>query len=144
MQLPLIPSGATMINARVHVQEQQDYWYYFHDGAPIYSHHKSDVCSFKMFTSLLVCVGRCKQIDIVNAFGVTKSLVSRNVILYAENGPAVFFKKRKGHGGTVLTKQVLEKAQHLLNLDSDKRDIATMLGPLFQGSCPVKREHNLL
>lgn len=128
MQLPLIPTGATMINARVHVQEQQDYWYYFFDGSPIYSHHKTDICSFKMFTSLLVCVNRCKQVDIVNSFGVTKSLVSRNVTLYAENGPGGFFKKRKGHGGTVLTKQVLENAQHLLNLGSEKHDVADMIG----------------
>ncbi|MCK5133731.1 MAG: hypothetical protein KAR40_16455 [Candidatus Sabulitectum sp.] len=128
MQLPLIPTGATIVNTRIHVQEQQDYWYYFLDGSPIYSHHKTDTESFKMFTSSLVCVNRCKQVDIVNSFGVTKSLVSRNATLYAEKGPAGFFEKRKGHGGTVLTKQVLEKAQHLLNLGSEKHHVADMLG----------------
>jgi len=81
-----------------------------------------------MFTAQLVCQGMCKQVEIVHAFGVSRNSVSRSVKRYLLEGPEAFFKARKGRGGTVLTDEVLAKAQELLNLGEGKREVAEGLG----------------
>lgn len=35
---PIIPQGTTVINAQVSVDSQNDEWFYFPGGIPVYSH----------------------------------------------------------------------------------------------------------
>lgn len=127
MQLPLISNGSTKVNDALFVHRQNDTCYYFFWNEPIFSHASSDQKSFRMITASLVVLGRCKQIQIMKAFGVSKSSVARSVLKYRKHGPESFFKTRKGHGGTVLTDEVRAKAQALLNRGFDKHDVAENL-----------------
>jgi transposase len=70
----------------------------------------------------------CKQVEIVDAFGVSKNSVSRSVKRYGREGPEAFFKARRGRGGSVLTDEVQANAQELLNLGKSKREVAEKLG----------------
>ncbi|MEK7699127.1 MAG: hypothetical protein AAB332_01865, partial [Planctomycetota bacterium] len=47
--------------------------------------------------------------------------------LYRKEGVAGFFRKQNARGKTVLTEVVMEKAQELLNLFVEPRDIAKQL-----------------
>ncbi len=126
--LPLIPSGATEINHHVCVWRSEDRWTYFLGDHPIYSHHPSDQQLFRLFTSMLIDTGACRQIEIITTFGVSKSSADRAVKLLRAEGTEGFFKKRKvRYGGTVLTAVKLEKAQQLLQQQCDRHEVAAEL-----------------
>ena len=52
--LSKIPTGATIVNTRIHVEEQEDYWYYILDSSPINTYDKTDICLIKMYISLML------------------------------------------------------------------------------------------
>lgn len=128
MQLPLIPDGSTKVNNALFVHRQNSTCYYFFWNKPVFSHAETDQKSFRMITASLVALGTCKQIEIIEAFGVSKSSVTRSVQKYKKLGPVAFFQNRNGHGGTVLTDQVKANAQELLNLGNSKGEVAEELG----------------
>ena len=126
--LPLIPSGATLINDVLSVFKKDGKWFYFCGVNPIFFHHENDRRSFRMFTAQLVCQGMCKQAEVVRAFGVSKNSVNRSVKKYRNEGPSAFFALRKGHQGSVLTDEVKALAQELLNQGKTKHEVAEELG----------------
>ena len=128
MQLPLIPDGSTKVNNALLVHRQNNNCYYFFWNVPVFSHTETDQKSFRMITASLVALGTCKQVEIMEAFGVSKSSVTRSVQKYKKLGPEGFFQNRKGHGGTVLTDQVKANAQELLNLGNSMSEVAEELG----------------
>lgn len=81
-----------------------------------------------MFTSQLVVNGNCKQIEIVKAFGISAISMKRYVSKYRNGGPAAFFEKRKTRGATVLTPEVMEKAQQLFHDGASLNEVAEKLG----------------
>ncbi|MCD4655479.1 hypothetical protein K8T06_16285, partial [bacterium] len=124
MWIPIIPSEATAINGTVSVSRNNGMCIYFCGINPMFFHSESDLRSFRMFTSQLVCQGMCKQAEIVRAFGVSKNSVNRGVNKYREGGAKMFFAPRKGRGGSVLNDAVKARAQELLNLGKTKKEIA--------------------
>jgi hypothetical protein len=126
--LPLIPREATEINDRVCVWRAQDRWTYFLGTYPIYSHQANDQRTFRLVTSQLIDAGACRQVDILRTFGVSKSGVIRSLRKLRLEGPESFFKVRQGrHGGNVLTCEVLESAQRLLQQGCSRRETADEL-----------------
>jgi hypothetical protein len=126
--LPMIPQGATEINDRVCVWRGEDRWTYFLGTHPIYSHGADDQRMFWLVTSQLIDSGACRLVDVLRAFGVTKSSVIRSLRKLRSEGPEGFFKARPGrHGGRVLTKEVLDHAQRLLDQGRSRRETADEL-----------------
>lgn len=125
--LPLIPDGATPINARLSVVKEDRRWTYFCGVAPVFTHPEDDRAAFRMFTAQLICQGACKQRDVVGAFGVSASSVRRSVAKYRGQGIAGFFQPRKTRGATVLTADVLAHAQALLSQGTSRRQVAEQL-----------------
>ena len=114
--LPIFPKQSTRINDILAFQKKDEHVYYFNATMPIFSHHVDDLASFRMITSQLYINGNCKQIDIVNAFGVTANSVKRYVKKYREAGLEGFFQKRViKRTAHVLTPEVMERAQEMLN-----------------------------
>jgi transposase len=109
MQLPLIPRGTKSINNIWSVDKTDDRVTYFCGINPVFMHDANCLRSFQMFTAQLVSQGACRPIDVIKAFGVTKSSVSRSVAKYKSGGPASFFKARRGRSSNVITEEV--KAQ---------------------------------
>ena len=46
MQLPIFPSGLTLINRQVGFQKKDGQIYYFHGQLPVFSHAEDDLASF--------------------------------------------------------------------------------------------------
>jgi DNA-binding MarR family transcriptional regulator len=127
--LPLIPQGATPINQRVSVFRDEDSWTYFIGAYPVYSHRSGDQKTFRFVSSQLIQSGAARQMEIQRAFGVSKSSVIRSLKRLQRAGAGGFFSQRRGsRGGTVLTAEVLEKAQRLLDQGYCKADVARELG----------------
>jgi len=126
--LPMIPAGVTEINNLVCVFLGEDKWTYFIGTHPIYSHKSGDQRMFRLVTSQLIDSGACRQVDILNAFGVSKSSVIRALRKFREQGAEGFFSPPPTrHGGKVLTKEVLEAGQQLLMQGLSRREVAEEL-----------------
>lgn len=94
--LPFFPEDTTMITHLVGVQRKGDAVYYFNGSMPIFQHNQNDIDSFRYITSQLVVNGVCKQVDIVNCFGVSSISVKRWVKRYRESeGLGDFVSKKK-------------------------------------------------
>jgi len=126
--LPLIPRGATEINGLVSVWLDEERWTYFIGTYPIYSHNKTDQRMFRMITSQMIDSGACRQADVIRTFGVSKSSVIRSVNKLRKGGAEAFFVRRRGRrGGKVLSREVLVKAQGLLDQGYTRSDVAQEL-----------------
>jgi len=128
MILPCIPRGATEINSMVGVFRDDNTWTYFLGGYPIHSHKADDRKMFRLVTSQLIDSGGCRQVDIINIFGVSKSSVIRYQNLLRKGGSSAFFTPRKVRsGGRILTEETLAKAQTLLDEHYTRSEISEEL-----------------
>ena len=127
--LPCIPLGATTINHHLGVINQEDKWTYFLGCYPVYSHAADDNRMFRLTISQLIDVGLCRQIEILNTFGVSKSSVARSLKKYRQGGIDAFLEesRKTRRGGRVLTDDVLAKAQKLLNQGFSNGNVADEL-----------------
>jgi len=126
--LPLIPRGATEINGLVSVWGDEHCWTYFIGTYPIYSHKKTDQRMFRLVTSQLIESGACHQVDVIRTFGISKSSVIRSLNKLRKDGSGAFFVQRRGRrGGKVLTPEVLDKAQRLIDQGYSRGEIAQEL-----------------
>lgn len=125
--LPLVPDGATRISDHMSVVNENDRWTYFAGVLPVFSHARDDRDSFRMFTAQLVCNGNCKQVDLVKTFGVAPVSVKRAVKQYREQGCESFYQPRRGRGPAVMTGQVIQQAQELLNQGYSRKATAQEL-----------------
>jgi len=127
MQLPLIPSGTKSINNVWSVGATEDKWTYFQGISPVFSHKADDRRSFGMFTAQAVYLGACKQSEIVRAFGVSKSSVSRSVAKFEQGGPEAFFAPRQGRSGSVITDEVKQSIEERFARGQDPHKVAEEL-----------------
>ena len=126
--LPLIPDGATQVSPFISVVQENGQWTWVAGLLPVFSHPQDDRNSFRMFTAQLVCIGSCKQVDIVKAFGVSPISVKRAVKQYRNCGPGSFFEPRRVRGASVMTPVVIQQAQELLNQGVSRQETAQRLG----------------
>ena len=126
--LPMIPHGATQINDLISVVRQDQQWTYFCSVQPIFQHPPGDRQSFRMFTAQLCCQGACSQAQIIRTFGVSKNSVLRSVAKYRQEGIAGFYRPRRCGGSSVMTAEVIARAEKLLELDHTRREVAEELG----------------
>ncbi len=127
--LPAIPYGATEISELVSVWCEAQQWTYFLGTYPVYSHRADDQRMFRLVTAQLIESGACRHKEIIETFGVSKSSVNRALKKLRDQGAEGFFKRREGHrSGSVLTPQILDQAQGLLDQGYSRRDLADELG----------------
>jgi transposase-like protein len=128
LQLPLFAEGVATITRDLGVACQDGKVTYFYGTLPVFTHQQSDVRSFRLFTSQLYAEGKVRQSDLVRTFGVTPISVKRAVKLYREHGPGGFWKPRRARGAGVLTAEVIERAQELLDQGQSVPETARALG----------------
>ena len=114
--LPLIADGATRISDLISVVRENGRWIYFCGVQPVFQHAENDRRSFQMFTAQLIGQDACRQVDIVRAFGVSKSSVIRSVNKYRAGGVNAFYTPRAARGASVMTPDVTAQAQQLLGV----------------------------
>jgi len=127
LQLPIFPEGMTLINANLGVMTKDGTVTYVYGNLPVFSHAVDDLKTFRMITSQLYVNGSAKQAEICRAFGVSRISVKRSVKLYREKGAGGFFEPRRQRGPAVLTPEVLEKVQAMLDNESSIPEIAKEL-----------------
>ena len=127
LQLPIFPEGMTLINANLGVMTQEGTVTYIYGSLPIFSHAVDDLKTFRMITSQLYVNGSVKQADICRAFGVSRISVKRSVKLYREKGAAGFFEPPRRRGPAVLTPEVVQKVQEMLDNEYTIPEIASEL-----------------
>ena len=128
--LPIIPHGSTPINNLINVVREDKQWTYFCGIQPVFQHPDDDLPSFRMFTAQLCCQGACTQAQIIRTFGISKNSVLRSIAKYRGEGINGFYGKRRGHGGLVMTAEVTEQAQRLLDLGHARSEVSAHLTSL--------------
>ena len=127
IQFPFFPEGVTHITALLAFSKQDGRVTYFNASMPVFVHAEDDVESFRMITAQFCVNGNARQADIVRAFGVTKISLKRAVKRYREEGPKGFYQPRKRRGPAVLTPEVVEQAQRLLDDGLETPEVADRL-----------------
>ena len=124
----MFPSDVTEINSLVSFAKREGTVYYFNGPLPVFSHVQEDKASFRMFTSQLVVNGNCTQMEVVRAFGISAISMKRYVKIYRREGVSGFFKSRAARQPRVLTPEVLQKAQDLMQQGKERNAVAQELG----------------
>ena len=123
-QLPIFPNGTTIINANLAIEKKDGRVTYFNGTMPVFVHDEHDLNTFRMITSQFYVNGNATQAEICRAFDVIPISVKRSVKKYREHGAAGFYQTRNTRGATVLTAEVLEQAQDLLDQDKAVSEVA--------------------
>ncbi len=124
MLLPMFPEGVTYITSLLAFQCEKGVVYYFNGMMPIFQHDKDDLQTFKMIISQFYLTGVAKQAEIERAFGVSPIMIKRAVKIYREEGPAGFYKEKKGGGPRVLKPNVIQEIENRLEQGDDLKTIA--------------------
>ena len=127
MQLPIFPTGVEHITGELAVKVEDGRVVYFNGHMPVFTHAVEDLRSFKMITAQFCVNGNAKLVDISRVFGIPQVTMKRAVKKYREHGPAGFYKERTKRKATVLTAEVLLKAQAMLNEEQSPREVAECL-----------------
>ncbi|MCP4139441.1 MAG: hypothetical protein GY755_03975 [Chloroflexi bacterium] len=126
--LPLIPEGASRINDLVNVYRDDQRWTYYYGTYPIHYHDPDDQRMFRVVTSQLIESGACRPVHIIKTFGISKSGVDRALKKLRTGGVKAFFEKPvRIKSGNVLTKELLKKAQLLLDKGNTRNDVADVI-----------------
>jgi transposase len=128
LQLPLFPEGVTHITPELAFVKKDGRVTYFNGHMPVFIHDEHDLRTFRMITSQFIVNGNVKQARIAQAFGLPLITVKRYTKLYREKGPAGFYAERKRRGPAVLTPEVLEKVQQMLDKGAGMPEIVSELG----------------
>ena len=115
LQLPIFPHGLTSLTEDLAFQQENGKVVYFHGLLPVFQHDQKDVKSFRMITSQWIANGTVRQRDIVRAFGVPLATVKRYMKVHRQQGAAGFFQQPRRRSANVLTPEVKQRAQALLD-----------------------------
>jgi|SRR5208282_3870873 len=114
VQLPIFPAGSVEINRDLACRTEGEQVIYYNGHLPVFLHTKSDLASFRLFTSQLIVQGSATQGHIAKAFGVPLVAIKRATKLYRERGAAGFFVPKARREGSKLNREKLEQARALL------------------------------
>jgi len=128
LQLPLFANGLTSINENIAFQREGAQVVYFHGMMPVFQHGEKDVKSFRMFTSQLIANGTARPRDIVQAFGVPLGTVKRYMKVHREAGAGGFFRTPRRRSANVLTPEVKQRAQALLDEGKSVPEVSREIG----------------
>ena len=129
LQLPIFSAGITLITNELGFECRDGTVTYFTGQLPVFRHEADDLRTFRMITSQFVVNGNARQCEIARAFGIPMVSVKRAVRRYRERGPAGFYAARRGRRGpTVLTAEVIEKLEGMLEAGVERAVAARELG----------------
>jgi len=114
VQLPMFPAGSVDINGDLACRTEGERVVYYNGHLPVFTHAKSDLASFRMFTSQLIVQGSATQGQVAKAFGVPLVAIKRGTKLYRKRSAAGFFVPKARREGAKLNAEKLEQARALL------------------------------
>jgi transposase len=128
MLLPIFTSEVTLINQLIGFAKRDGQVYYFNGQMPIFVHDEGDLDSFKMFMAQLYVTGSATQSEINKVFGLNPINMKRWAKRYREGGPGAFYKRERKCKPRVMTSDVIDTAQALLDEAHTKKEVAEELG----------------
>ena len=151
VQLPLFPAGCVEINRDLACRTEGDQVVYFNGHLPVFTHAKTDLASFRLFTSQLIVQGSATQGHIAKAFGVPLVAIKRATKIFRERGSAGFFVPSPRREGTQLNAEKLEQARglilqgHPLGVVSEQTGVLvdTLRKAIQAGRLPVSKKKSL-
>jgi len=112
----------------VSVCRETPQWMYCVGVQPFAVHAATDRKSFYVTVAQLIVLGACRPVEIVKAFGVSKSSVLRAVKRHRQGGAEAFYAARRTRrSGTIMTVPVLESAQQMLDEGLSAASVAVKL-----------------
>lgn len=90
VQLPIFPAGSVEINRDLACRTEGEQVIYYNGHLPVFTHVKSDLASFRLFTSQLIVQGSATQGHIAKAFGVPLVAIKRATKLYRQRKAECF------------------------------------------------------
>src|ERR1700693_5202380 len=118
VQLPIFPAGSVELNAELACRVEGEQVVYFNGHLPVFAHAKSDLASFRLFTSQLIVAGSATQGDVAKAFRVPLVAIKRGTKLYRERGLAGSFVSARRREGSKLNAEKLEQAHAFIGAGS--------------------------
>ncbi len=91
LQLPLFPSGCTLISDCLGVYQIQGLVQYIVNGLPVYAHPKDDLKAFRYITSNFIHQGLCRKTEVERCFHVSEDSVQRAYKKFVDKGEEGFF-----------------------------------------------------
>jgi hypothetical protein len=128
LQLPIFPAGLTPITNDIAFQREDGRVVYFHGHLPVFQHDEKDLKSFRLFTSQLIANETVRQMDIVRAFQVPLATVKRYLKVHRQQGTAGFFRQPRRRSATVLTPEVKQRTQELLDTGKSVPEVSREIG----------------
>ena len=126
--LPLFQDGEVAINDKISYMKIDGSILYYNWAMAVFVHDVEDKASFRMVTAQFCVPGAATQVDVCQAFGITRISLKRAVKLYRAKGPSGFFAKKGCRGPAVLKPALLLEAQRLLDSGMDRKEVADKLG----------------
>lgn len=130
VQLPIFPAGSVEINRDLACRVEGEQVVYYNGHLPVFTHARSDLASFRMFTSQLIVQGSATQGHIAKAFGVPLITIKRGTKLFRQSGSAGFFVPKARREGSKLKGAKLEQARELLARGESLQVISQRTGVL--------------
>ena len=130
MQLPVFPAGAQNLTPEIGFECRQDQVTYFNGHLPVFTHHKTDVQSFRLITAQWIEQGLISQADVVRSFGLSPTTIKRYVKRFRKGGTKALFSASVKRKGNKLTPERLLEAQQLLNEKIGVPELSQKLGIL--------------
>jgi transposase len=130
-QLPIFPAGCVEINRDLACRLEGDKVVYFNGHLPVFTHPKTDLASFRLFTSQLIVQGGATQGHIAKAFGVPLVAIKRATKIFRERGSSGFFVPVPRREGTKLNAEKLEQARGLILLGQPLVMVSQQTGVLI-------------
>ncbi len=128
MLLPIFTREVTLINQLIGFAKRDGRVYYFNGQMPIFIHDENDLDSFKMFMAQLFVTGNATQSEINKIFGLNPINMKRWTRRYREGGPGAFYKKEIKRKPRVMTPEIIDTAQALLDEAHTGKEVAEELG----------------
>lgn len=91
LQLPLFPTGCTLISDCLGVYEKDKIVQYIVNGLPVYAHCKDDLKAFRYITSNFIHQGLCRKTEVQRCFHVSEDSVQRAYKKFVGKGESGFF-----------------------------------------------------
>jgi transposase-like protein len=128
MLLPIFSSEVTLINQLIGFSKRDGRIYYFNGQMPIFVHDEGDLNSFKMFMAQLFVTGIATQTEINKVFGLNPINMKRWSKRYRECGPGAFYQRETKRTPRVMTPEIIDTAQALLDEAHTGKEVAEVLG----------------
>jgi transposase-like protein len=130
LQLPIFPVGTTPITAELAFDCREGKITYFNGHLPVFQHAADDLTAFRLITSQLVVNGTVSQAEIARAFHVPPKTVKRYVKRLREGGTKSFYTTPRRRSASVLTGEVKEQSQALLDEGRSVPEVGREVGVL--------------